>query len=165
MNQYVLSRCLKQSVLLIGLGKLCMHMCPSQLLNVLTTSKHQKGKTNLNFTEARDSQLQWHQLGHMQVYTSLQTHNHDSTQPLSFLQAGCPSCRPTNSVKALKALFLLMFQINVQQWQLTSRLIDDGNAHELGLLTLFRRRVVVVEHVEHRLRVLLLLRLRDVGVL
>ena len=24
--------------------------------------------------------------------------------PLSFLQAGCPSCRPTNSVKALKAL-------------------------------------------------------------
>ena len=25
--------------------------------------------------------------------------------PLSFLQAGCPSCHPTNSVKALKALF------------------------------------------------------------
>jgi len=24
-------------------------------------------------------------------------------QQLSFLQAGCPSCRPTNSVKALKA--------------------------------------------------------------
>ena len=30
-------------------------------------------------------------------------HNHASTSPLSFLQAGCPSCRPTNSVKALKA--------------------------------------------------------------
>jgi len=29
--------------------------------------------------------------------------NHDSTPPLSFLQAGCSSCRPTNSVKALKA--------------------------------------------------------------
>jgi len=29
--------------------------------------------------------------------------NHASTPPLSFLQAGCPSCRPTNSVKALKA--------------------------------------------------------------
>ena len=27
------------------------------------------------------------------------------TTPLSFLQAGCPSCRPTNSVKALKASF------------------------------------------------------------
>ena len=40
--------------------------------------------------------------GHMQVCTSFQTDNHTSTPPLSFLQAGCPSCRPTNSVKALK---------------------------------------------------------------
>jgi len=39
----------------------------------------------------------------MQVCTSLQTDNHANTPPLSFLQAGCPSCRPTNSVKALKA--------------------------------------------------------------
>jgi len=39
----------------------------------------------------------------MQVCTSLQTDNHASTPPLGFLQAGCPSCRPTNSVKALKA--------------------------------------------------------------
>ena len=64
---------------------------------------HQKGKTNLEFTEARDSEWQWHQLGHMQVCTSLQTDNHTSTPPLSFLQAGCPSCSPTNSIKALKA--------------------------------------------------------------
>ena len=40
----------------------------------------------------------------MQVCTSLQTDNHASTPPLSFLQAGCPSCRPTNSVKAQQAL-------------------------------------------------------------
>jgi len=39
----------------------------------------------------------------MQVCTSLQTDNHANTSLLSFLQAGCPSCRPTNSVKALKA--------------------------------------------------------------
>ena len=39
----------------------------------------------------------------MQVCTLLQTDNHASTSPLCFLQAGCPSCRPTNSVKALKA--------------------------------------------------------------
>jgi len=63
---------------------------------------YQKGKTNLDFTEAWDSEWQWHQLGHMQVCTSLQTDNHVSTPPLSFLQAVCPSCRPTNSVKALK---------------------------------------------------------------
>jgi len=41
----------------------------------------------------------------MQVCTLLKTDNHTSTPPLSFLQAGCPSCRPTNSVKALKANF------------------------------------------------------------
>jgi len=68
-------------------------------------SWYQKGKTNLDFTEARDSEWQWHQLGCMEVCTSLQTDNYASTPPLSFLQAGsiCPSCRPTNSVKALKA--------------------------------------------------------------
>jgi len=63
--------------------------------------RQQKGKTNLDFTEARDSE--WNLLDHMQVCTSLQTDNHASTPPLSFLQALCPSCRPTNSVKALKA--------------------------------------------------------------
>ena len=36
-------------------------------------------KTNLDFTEARDSEWQWHQLGHMQVCSSLQTDNHAST--------------------------------------------------------------------------------------
>jgi len=65
-------------------------------------SQYQKGKTNLDFTEARDSEWHWHQLGHMQVCISLQTDNHASTPPLSFLQAGCPSCHPTNRVKALK---------------------------------------------------------------
>jgi len=66
-------------------------------------SRYQKGETNLDFTEARDSGWQWHQLGRMQVCISLQTENHASTTPLSFLQAGCPFCRPSNSVKALKA--------------------------------------------------------------
>ena len=60
---------------------------------------------------------------HMQVCTSLQSDNHASTPPLSFLEAGCPSCRPTNSVKALKAMcFYRWQQINevrqetVRQW-------------------------------------------------
>ena len=30
-------------------------------------SRYQKGKSNLDFTEARDSGWQWHQLGHMQA--------------------------------------------------------------------------------------------------
>jgi len=60
-------------------------------------------KTSLDFTEAGDSEWQWYQLGRMQVCTSLQTDNHASTPPLSFLQAGCPSCRQASSIKALNA--------------------------------------------------------------
>jgi len=41
--------------------------------------------------------------GRMQVCTSLQTDNHASTPPFSFLQVKCPSCHPTYSIKALKA--------------------------------------------------------------
>jgi len=44
-------------------------------------SQYQKGKTYLDFTEARDSEWQW---GRMQVLTSLQTDNHASIPPLSF---------------------------------------------------------------------------------
>jgi len=44
---------------------------------------YQKGKSNLDFTEARDTECQCYQLGHMQVCTSLQTDNHASTPPLS----------------------------------------------------------------------------------
>jgi len=70
-------------------------------------SRYQKGKTNLDYTEAGDSEWQWHQLGHMQVCILLQTEYHTSTPPLCFLQAGCPSCRLTNSVKALKAAIII----------------------------------------------------------
>ena len=55
----------------------------------------------------QESEWQWHQLGHMQVCTSLQTDDHASTPPLSFLHVGCPSCRPTNSVKALKTVLVI----------------------------------------------------------
>ena len=80
------------------------HPLNGPLSKTTRVSQYQKSKTNLDFTEARDNEWQWHQLGHMQVCISLQTDNHATTPPLSFLQAGCPSCRPTNSVKALKAL-------------------------------------------------------------
>jgi len=74
--------------------------------------RYEKGKTNLDFTEARDSEWQWHHLGHMQVCTSLQADNHASTPPLCFLQAGC---RPTSSVKALEA--------KARQGSLTTRVV------------------------------------------
>jgi len=78
------------------------HPFNGPLSGTTRVSRYQKGKTNLDFAGARDSEWQWHLLGHMQVCTSLQTDNHASTPPLRFLQAGCPSCCPTNSVKALK---------------------------------------------------------------
>ena len=57
-------------------------------------SRYQKGKTNLDFTGARDSEWQWHQLGHMQVCISLQTDNHASTPPLSFFTGRMPFLPP-----------------------------------------------------------------------
>ena len=57
-------------------------------------SQYQKGRTNLDFTEARDSEWQWHQLGHMQVCTSLQKDNHASTPPLSFFTGRMPFLPP-----------------------------------------------------------------------
>jgi len=66
-------------------------------------SRYQKGKTNLDFTEARDSEWQWHQLGpyaRLHLAPDIYPRQHPTTV---FLQAGCPSCYPTNSVKALTA--------------------------------------------------------------
>jgi len=63
-----------------------------------TTHTHQKGKTNLDFTEARDSEWQWHQLGHMQVCTSLQTQpcQHPTTQ-FFYRPDALPAAQPTAS--------------------------------------------------------------------
>jgi len=106
-SQYMLKiglfLCLTQAVKTVSrLMYIHTHPFNGPFSGTTRVSWYQKGKTNLDFTEARDSEWQWHQLGHMQVCTSLQTDNHASTPPLSFLQAGCPSCRPANSVKALK---------------------------------------------------------------
>jgi len=65
---------------------------------ITRVSRYQKGKTDLDFTEARDSEWQWHQLGHMQVCTSLQTNNHACTPPLSFCRPDAlPAAQPTAS--------------------------------------------------------------------
>jgi len=57
-------------------------------------SRYQKGKTNLDFTQARDNEWQWHQLGRMQVCTSLQPDNHTSTPPLKFFSGRMPFLPP-----------------------------------------------------------------------
>jgi len=45
------------------------HPFNSPFSGTTRVSWYQKGKTNLDFTEARDSEWQWHHLGHMQVCT------------------------------------------------------------------------------------------------
>ena len=45
------------------------HPFNSPFSGTTRVSRYQKGKTNLDFTEARDNEWQWHQLGHMQVCT------------------------------------------------------------------------------------------------
>jgi len=58
-------------------------------------SRYQKGKTNLVFTEARDSEWQWHQL-------ALQTDNHASTPQISFYRPDAlPAAQPTVSKHCL----------------------------------------------------------------
>jgi len=63
-------------------------------------SQYQKGKTNLDFTEARGSEWQWHQLGHMQVCTSLQTDNHanPSNFATGYFTGYCGKLMQTSSV-------------------------------------------------------------------
>jgi len=62
-------------------------------------SRYQKVKTNLDLTEARDNEWQWHKLGYMELCTSLQTDNppapHHSvfTDRMPFL----PAAKPTAS--------------------------------------------------------------------
>jgi len=60
--------------------------------------RYQKGKTNLDFTEARDSEWQWHQLGHMQVCISLQRQpcQHPTTQ-VFYRPDALPAAQPTAS--------------------------------------------------------------------
>ena len=68
-------------------------------------SQYQKGKANLDFTEARDSDWQWHQLGYMQVCTSLQTDNHAST--LSFFTGRMPFLPPNQQRQSTEGFTLV----------------------------------------------------------
>ena len=113
------------------------HPFNGPLSRTTRVSRYQKVKTSLDFTEARDSEWQWHQLDRMQVCISLQTDNHASTPPLSVLQAGCPSCRPANSVKELKATTTTIY--------IPHHITSDGEIETLGQLSLASLRGHLVE--------------------
>ena len=92
-------------------------------------SRYQKGKTNLDFTEARDmsgSGISW------DICKSA-PHSRQITTPAPhrsvFLQAGRPSCRPTNSVKALKAFYLIAYT--------PIKIITGVNSHKTPKLKMY----------------------------
>ena len=75
----------KDNVVSKGMRVTHTHTFNGPFSGTIWVSRYQKGKTTLDFIEARDSEcsgISW---------------------AVCFLQARCPSCRPTNSVKALKA--------------------------------------------------------------
>jgi len=75
------------------------HPFNGPLSGTTRVSQYQKGKTNLDFTEARDDEWQWNPLGHMQVCTLLQADNHASTSPLSFYR---PDALPATQLTVSK---------------------------------------------------------------
>ena len=65
------------------------HTFNGPLSGTTQVSRYQKGKANL---------WHWHQLGHMQVCTLLQTDNHASNPPISFYRPDAiPATHPTAS--------------------------------------------------------------------
>ena len=76
------------------------HTFNGPLSGTTQVSRYQKGKTNLDYTGARDSEWQWHQLGHMQVCTSLQADNHASTPPLVFFTGRMPFLPPNQQCQS-----------------------------------------------------------------
>jgi len=75
-------------------GSKNLHPFNGPLSRTTRVSQYQKGKNNLDFTEARDSEWQWHQLGHMQ------TDSHASTPTLSVFYR--PDALPAAQPKASK---------------------------------------------------------------
>ena len=71
------------------------HPFNGPLSGTTQVSQYQKGKTNLDFTEARDSGWQWHQLGHnasLHLAPDRQPHQHPTT--LMFFTGRMPFLPP-----------------------------------------------------------------------
>ena len=121
------------------------HPFNGTLSGTTQVSQYEKGQTNVDFTEARDSEWQWNPLGHMHVCTLLQTENHASTPSLIFLQAGCPFCCPTNSVKALKANSMVSGQFKIHVTKKPEKISTTNRAWHVAFGTQFQR------HLDRRL--------------
>ena len=120
----------------------------SPLSRTTRVSWYQKGKTNLDFTEARDSEWQWHQLGHMQVCTLLHTDNHASTPPLPFFTGRMPFLPPNQQRQTTEG----RTKINMLQkmlYMISSRSLADGISLLVGKAkVVYRSLISVAEKVK-----------------
>jgi len=66
-------------------------------------SQYQKGKP-IWILLKQETEWQWHQLGCMQVCTSLQTDNHASTPPLSFFTGRMPFLPPNQQRQSTEGM-------------------------------------------------------------
>jgi len=99
-------------------------------LSVTTqVSRYQKGKTNRDFTGARDSGWQWHQLGHIQVCTLLQTENHASTPPLSFFTGRMPFLLPNQQRQSTEGIFYSIFY-NMLQYDIFMLTVESSTCSQ-----------------------------------
>jgi len=92
-----------------------MHTHPfnGHLSGTTRVSWYQKGKNNLDFTEARVNERQWHQPGHMQICTLLQTNNQTSTPPLSFFTGRMPFLPPNQQCQSTGGNHIWPVTINI----------------------------------------------------
>jgi len=90
----------------MDLGTVHTHPFNSPFSGTAQVGRYKKGKTNLDFTEAGDSEWQWHQLGHMQVCTSLQTDDHASTSTTQFFAGQMPFLPPNQQCQSTEGIDL-----------------------------------------------------------
>ena len=88
------------------------HPFNGPLSKTTRVSRYQKGKTNLDFTEARDNEWHWHQLGHMQVCISLQTDNHASNPTLSIFTRRMPFLPPNQQRQSTEGFDAIEHTVN-----------------------------------------------------
>ena len=97
-------------------------------------SRYQKGKTNLDFTGARDSEWQWLQLGHMQVCTSLQT----TTTPTphhSFFTGRMPFLPPNQQRQSTEGTVCLPASVAKMPWLENRNDLKTERPHVHGYCT------------------------------
>ena len=118
------------------------HLFNGPLSGSTRVSQYQKGKTNLDFTGARDSEWQWYQLGDMQVCISLQTDNHASTSLLKFFTGRMPFLPPNQQCQSTEGMYVHIIRHNFQVTLIWSDLT-------LYIIRLYKSKSFVMLHALH----------------